>query len=410
MKPKNIRMQTSETSEVKIKDAREGKKESVFKNGVAIGEGTFGIPHEFIDVPDGGDVLFCGDGYCTEDFVRVAFSHYRMRKITTREDAENVSGGYLAVIAAGGETAVRNGKIAAIKTGLPLVIFAFDLGFAGYGDRVLEIIERDGSVVKRTVGRDVKVVFDTAVSCDPDRVAAGYGAICTSLVYLFEKEVGSVLFSTKYDRRKAATALKAVADAIKAEITSDPSEAVARGLASLTEAFGGERFVGGESVAKVAELLKKRKSREENAALLCRETLCVYRLVLRLVAPSVSVPDVNARLDIMARRFGISPAVLTSNIRGYMPAGELARVLYCVREYAPELDLKAVAYLKILDFSFKRFKRLYKDRGFSYNDYMSADEKKLCFALAPDVGSPFTLLDVARETGLTDALLRTVSR
>ncbi|MFR6641520.1 MAG: HAD-IIA family hydrolase [Christensenellales bacterium] len=310
------------------------------------------------------------------------------------------------MIAAGGKKATENGKIAALGTGLPLVVFAFDPGYIGYGDRVFETTERDGSVTARTVNGKIKIVFDPSVSCDPDRVAAGYGAICTSLVYLFEKEVRSVLSREKYDRKVAAEVLKVVAAAIKAETVSSPSEAVIRGIAALTGIFAGERFMGGESVARVAELLKKRKSREENAAFLCRETLCVYRLVMRLITPAVRVPDVNARLDFMAKRFGISPVVLTKNLGRYVPAGELARKIYCVREFAPDLDVKAAAYLGILDFAFKRFKRLYNDRGFSYNGYVRAEEKKLCFALAPDVGSAFTLLDLARETGLTDALIQ----
>ena len=355
--------------------------------------GSFSSPEKYAGVPDGGEVIFCGDEYCPKKFRDVAFSHYRMHEIATREGAQVVRSGFLAVIAA-------------LGTGLPLVVFAFDPGYIGYGDRVFETTERDGSVTARAAESKIKIVFDPSVSCDPDRVAAGYGAICTSLVYLFEKEVRSVLSREKYDRKVAADVLKVVAAAIKAETVSSPSEAVIRGIAALTGIFAGERFMGGESVAKVAELLKKRKSREENAAFLCRETLCVYRLVMRLITPAVRVPDVNARLDFMAKRFGISPVVLTKNLGGYVPAGELARKIYCVREFAPDLDVKAAAYLGILDFAFKRFKRLYKDRGFSYNGYVRAEEKKLCFALAPDVGSAFTLLDLARETGLTDALIQ----
>lgn len=371
---------------------------------VEVRDGAFDRPQDYVGLPEGGEVIFCSDEYCPKKFTDVAFSRFRMRKIATADEVKR-SDGELAIIAAGGKTATENGKKVAAKTGLPIVIFAFDAGYVGYGDRKIEVTDKYGETRYFIVGEKMKIVFDPSFPQDGDRVAAGYGAICSSLVFLFEKEVRSLLCGENYDRKTAAEALRAVADMIKTEAVS-ATRAVTEGLAALTKAFRGERFLGGESVAKVAELIGKRKSREENAAYFARETLAVYRAIMRVVTPAIVVPDLNARLDFMAKRFGVSPVVLTKTLGKYLSAREIAQKTYCVREFAPELDLKAAAYLKILDFAAKRFKRLYKDRGFSYNGYARAEEKKLCFALAPEVGLPFTLLDLARQTGLSDALLQ----
>ena len=371
---------------------------------VEISRGAFDRPQEYVGLPDGCEVVFCCDEYCPKKFTDVAFSTYRMRKIVTPVEVK-ATDGELAVVAAGGKDATVLAKKVAAKTGLPLVIFAFDAGFCGYGDRKTETTDKYGETRSFTVKNKMKIVFDPGVSSDPDRVAAGYGAICSALVFLFEKEVRSLLCDEKYDRIAAAKVLRAIAGTIKAETVSSGA-AVVCGLAALTKTFCGERFLGGESVAKVARLIGKTKSSEENAAFFACETMAVYRAVMRCVSPAVVVPDVNARLDYMSKKFGISPVILTKNLGAYRSADEVARKIYCVREFLPELDLKAAAYLKILGFAAKRFKRLYKDRGFSYNGYARAEEKKICFALAPEIGMPFTLLDLARQTGLSDALLQ----
>ena len=93
--------------------------------------GSFSSPENYAGVPDGGEVIFCGDEYCPKKFRDVAFSHYRMHEIATREGAQAVGSGFLAVIAAGGKKATENGKIAALGTGFPRVVFSFDPGYIG---------------------------------------------------------------------------------------------------------------------------------------------------------------------------------------------------------------------------------------------------------------------------------------
>ena len=210
---------------------------------VEVRDGAFDRPQDYVGLPEGGEVIFCGDEYCPKKFTDVAFSRFRMRKIATADEVKR-SDGELAIIAAGGKTATENGKKVAAKTGLPIVIFAFDAGYVGYGDRKIEVTDKYGETRYFTVGKKMKIVFDPSVPQDGDRVAAGYGAICSSLVFLFEKEVRSLLCGENYDRKTAAEALRAVADMIKTEAVS-ATRAVTEGLAALTKAFRGDRFLGG---------------------------------------------------------------------------------------------------------------------------------------------------------------------
>lgn len=88
---------------------------------------------------------------------------------------------------------------------MPIVIFAFDAGYVGYGDRKIEVTDKYGETRYFTVGEKMKIVFDPSVPQDGDRVAAGYGAICSSLVFCSKKRCGrcfAAKITTERRRRK----------------------------------------------------------------------------------------------------------------------------------------------------------------------------------------------------------------
>jgi hypothetical protein len=60
----------------------------------------------------------------------------------------------------------------------------------------------------------------------------------------------------------------------------------------------------------------------------------------------------------------------------------------------------AFAYEKALNFALTRIKRLYKDRGYSYNNYMTKNDLHECVRLAPETCGKTTLFTVMKGFGL----------
>jgi hypothetical protein len=73
--------------------------------------------------------------------------------------------------------------------------------------------------------------------------------------------------------------------------------------------------------------------------------------------------------------------------------------------YRTELIDRGERYRKVLQFVQNRAKRLYKDRGFSYNKYLDGQTVKVCFALAPEMRGKKTLFSLMKQTGLMRAFL-----
>lgn len=107
----------------------------------------------------------------------------------------------------------------------------------------------------------------------------------------------------------------------------------------------------------------------------------------------------------MVRALGMSPFRAADKLTAGMPPAELNRYIHILREYRDELMFKAEIYEKTLSFALKRFKRLYKDKGYSYNNYLDADSLKLCFALAPEMREKFTFFTLLKQTGMLEGFL-----
>ena len=76
-----------------------------------------------------------------------------------------------------------------------------------------------------------------------------------------------------------------------------------------------------------------------------------------------------------------------------------------MREYRSELTRKAVIYEKTLSFALKLFKRLYNDKGYSYNNYLGAEDLKVCIALAPEMREKFTCFTLMKQLGLLEGFI-----
>ena len=138
------------------------------------------------------------------------------------------------------------------------------------------------------------------------------------------------------------------------------------------------------------KLLKRKEGENvrllgENEMVFSVVTMRAYVAALSLIGAPVAAPDNNVRLERRVRSLGINPFRAAGKLTAGMPPAELNRYIHILREYRAELMLKAGIYEKTLSFALKHFKRLYKDKGYSYNNYLDADSLKLCFAAFPGI-------------------------
>jgi hypothetical protein len=107
----------------------------------------------------------------------------------------------------------------------------------------------------------------------------------------------------------------------------------------------------------------------------------------------------------MYKLLGISPLMAINVISRHEKLESLQRKIHCLKVYRTELIDRGERYRKVLQFVQNRAKRLYKDRGFSYNKYLDGQTVKVCFALAPEMRGKKTLFSLMKQTGLMRAFL-----
>ena len=123
-----------------------------------------------------------------------------------------------------------------------------------------------------------------------------------------------------------------------------------------------------------------------------------------LPALPVAVPDENLRAELLAKKLGISPFATVRGNAARNDFGDLGRKIYVLSEYRRDLAVRCVGIEKTLVFAAKRMKRLYKDKGYSYNNYVTANDLRICFALAPDVRGAGATLKIMRQAGYLEKL------
>ncbi len=377
-------------------------------------------------VPEKGKVLCVLDGRfaAAETVYGIVTRKFRAERspeglCASRKYAQGIkiSEDVKAVVCAGGGGAADVAKYVAARKGLPAVVVALSQATAGYMSPS-SMLEADGGYTEvYKTGSPALTVMDTALLKNDDELnAAGFGEICSRLASLFDWELSHILCGEDYSADVAADAVKLIKyvlteaehDALNAEKTG----ICAALMSAVTERCKSSRMMcGGEAQMAHAFKLLKRKSggkvrlQGENEMIFSVVTMRAYVAALSLIGAPVSAPDNNVRLERMVRALGMSPFRAADKLTAGMPPAELNRYIHILREYRAELMFKAEIYEKTLSFALKRFKRLYKDKGYSYNNYLDADSLKLCFALAPEMREKFTFFTLLKQTGMLEGFL-----
>lgn len=341
-----------------------------------------------------------GDGEREEAYVRELSRHYRTVRPTKEEFA---AGGVRAIVAIDRED---EGKYLAARLSLPLVLVLTRPCSPLALMPVCKIAKRGGyrerlSAVKPTV---LSCDYDI-LSSDERDAACGYGRIAATVSALFELRAETAINGSEAVRGYSAAVTSALKELFAAK---KPSPLLVTEL-SLRLARETSRFnvypKGAYEGFCEALRLQGSPLTEGEAELL--SALLVTRTYVAFLAyfpvRSLKTRSGNAYVDVMAEKLNVSPVFSIERLVSAMPLNELERKLYCLSQSRYELLSLACSAEKTLAFALSGVKRLYKDKGFSYNKYPSKEKATVALATASEPGGG--LLSLITELGLLERIL-----
>lgn len=320
------------------------------------------------------------------------------------------------VIAAGDGELADAGKFVAARYGLPLCVAALSQADVNYHTFVSMLRGRDGTGKYRAVKPDL-VLFDYSLYPDSDvRNAAAYGIACSRLISAFDAFATGLVSGRENEDSGFGIVAKSVAELLSAD--KPDKELTGKATARLSRACGENPRLSGGGAALAAEALEalKRsrneipKLRGENEVLTALPIVRLYAAFLSLLPTlPVAAPDGNLRLELMAR-IKISPFAAARAISDREELVGLERAAYILKEYRADLVSRCLIIEKTLVYSAKRIKRLYKDKGYSYNNYATASDVGLSLALATEMRGGDSLIKIIKQAGYLEGLVTGAAR
>lgn len=400
--------------------------ELINRDYIKIGTGV--LAHAFLDseslLPHGAKVMFVsGDesASCKEVY-SVMNRFYRAQVVKASASVEIVKsirkdedvGG---VVATGGEREIECAKYLAQKFSLPLIVFPTSCESVRYL-APSAVLDGEGGIPEgyKTKSPDLVIVEESLLSREETTIAAGYGDVCARLCSHFD-----AVFSFIVGEADECDCESAVVSVVKELVKRETAGALsasdvirfALAIGVIMRESGSSRLVyGGDFQLCSALRLKKKnegktvKKRGENALMLSAVALRVYEAAIADGKNVMQVADNRKRLSLMGTALGVGPFAAIKHIGVHPSLCDVMRLEHCINEYRSELMQRAVIYEKTLRFAQKRLKRLYKDKGFSYNNYISETDLRVCLALASEMSSHLTVLGAIKRFGLSDLLIR----
>ena len=373
--------------------------------------------------PEGGKVLFIACEGRPEQTVReVVARKYRIIAATATD--KDCKGGLKSfafgvkadedvkiVVAAGDGRIADVGKFVAARYRLPLCAVALSQADVNYRSSASVLIGNDGVARYRAV-KPTLAVFDFSLYSDSDALtAAGYGACMARLIAAFDLYVYRLLSGDGDEnsafRSSAKIALRLVsADKITATTVGEATAELSAAACDDTRML----FGGAAGAAEILETLKRKrgeptKLRGENEMLFALPLIRSYAAFLSLLPTlPVAAPDENLRVKLLAEKLGVGLFAAASGLTRHADSGDVGRKIYVLGEYRRDLITRCAIIEKTLVFAAKRMKRLYKDKGYSYNKYITANDLRICFALAPDIRGAGETLKIMKQAGYLEKL------
>lgn len=349
--------------------------------------------------------VLCGGGKNDDMALRALSRRYRtvslrkdaVRKAEPCEDAR-------AVVAIDCED---EGKYLAARFSLPLVLVLTKACSPSALLPVCRMGTRGGYRERFAACSPCLLVCDyELLSEDEHDVACGYGIIASSLASLFELKARAATEGYELPVGYSSEVSSIAGELFKQKKPNARCVAeLSIRLAKASQSFG-VRPVGGHYGFCEALGLMDDGGLTEGERLLLSSVIVVRSYVAFLAfLPSggVKTRSGNARIDGMAASLKVAPVFFSKRMAPALPRSELDKRLYCTQRARSELLGAAIAAEKALTFAFSNVKRLYKDKGFSYNKYPGRSKAAVALALAPELSEG--LLSLLSELGLLERYL-----
>ena len=262
-------------------------------------------------------------------------------------------------------------------------------------------------------------VYDNEAAAKAPRkiFAAGFGEMMGKLVALFDWNLAFSLRNEPYCENAANLIQTAIADCFACGdglIKGNREAADKLGAALIkcglcAQLLGSERAISGgaRQMGRALQILLE----EAGTPLLSGECVMLASLYLGRLYPAFLEQEINEILP--PPDFGLRAAVLEkffhlrqkTYLAEHCKLSDQTLTEYKMKEYRRDFYTYAQeVHQKLLDGGVL-FRRIYPDAGLWMEGFLSAEQKKLAFALAPDLDGTFTLLTYLRDRGLTDELL-----
>lgn len=404
-----------------------GRVHKLHTKKIIVGDDAFSeILNVFDDyAPQGSRVLFINDSniQCHDEVRRLISKKYRVSDCTVagmkndRSFAEDVVIPEDAKLIAcyGGGSVADVAKYVATKHRLPLIMIGASQSTSGYLAASSMLLNGGFTEVYKVLPPDAFIMDTARLSGDCNINAAGFGEICSRLTALFDWEFAHVLKNESYCKSIEKYVLLLISDTIKKinSFENETAKIIAASvikLSLLLQYTGDSRLMcGGDmQIFHALKMLYAKKGLEfklqgENEMLISGIAIKTYLAMFGCDDFGFTPPpDNNMRMDALVNNLGLSYKTAYSKIRPYVSYAELCRFSHCLNECRDELLFKLKTYEKILAGANKTFKRLYNDKGYSYNEYIAASDLALCIGLAPDVREKFTTLSYMKHLGVLD--------
>lgn len=263
------------------------------------------------------------------------------------------------------------------------------------------------------------LLYDNEVAAKAPRkiLAAGFGEMMGKLLSLFDWNLAFSLRNEPYCENVANLIQTAVSECFacgEGLIRGNREAADTLGAALLkcglcTQLLGSERAVSGSArqMGRALQILLE----QAGTPLLSGECVMLSAIYLGKLFPVFLEQEINEILP--PPDFGLRAAALEHyfhlNQKAYLNEHckrvDQSLTDYKMKEYRRDFFTYAQdVHQKLLDGGVL-FRRIYPDAGLWMEGFLKADQKKLAFALAPDLLNEFTLLTYLRDRGLTDELL-----